>query len=75
MSFSSHVKEELSVDTETARHCSIAELSAIFGFCGKVEISEWDEISVSFKTENLAVARKCFTLLKKTFKQENALHY
>ena len=70
MSFSSEVKEELSRQLSPARHCRIAELAALLGICGQVEISENDRYTVSIHTENVSVARKCFTLLKKTFNIE-----
>jgi DNA-binding protein WhiA len=68
MSFSSRVKEELARHIGEARHCKIAEIAAIINMCGKVKLGDDGDVS-SFKiqTENPAVARKCFTLLKKTF--------
>ena len=39
MSFSSKVKEELSRQISTARHCQIAEIAAILSVCGQVSIS------------------------------------
>ena len=36
MSFSGMVKEELSRHIGTGRHCKIAELAAIFTFCGSL---------------------------------------
>lgn len=70
MSFSSEVKEELSQKISTARHCQIAELAAIMGMCGGVVISSGDRYRVKIQTENLTVARKCFTLFKKIFNIE-----
>ena len=67
MSFSSEVKEELSRQVSAARHCQIAELAALVGMCGSVLISASDRYSLKIHTENLTVARKCFTLLRKTF--------
>lgn len=67
MSFSSAVKEELSKQMPTPRHCQIAELAAIFGLCGRVTFDEDERISLKIHTENLSVARKYFTLLKKSF--------
>ncbi|MGN0372119.1 MAG: DNA-binding protein WhiA [Enterocloster sp.] len=67
MSFSSRVKEELSRQIPGARHCRIAETAAILSLCGKVKISASDRFSIEIHTENVAVARKYFTLLKKTF--------
>ena len=56
MSFSSKVKEELSKECNSPRHCCIAETAAIISMCGKVIFDE-----------NVTVARKYFTLLKKTY--------
>ena len=67
MSFSARVKEELSHQLSKARHCQIAELAAILSLCGKIHIDEEDHFSIRIHTENVAVARKYFTLLKKTY--------
>ncbi|MCI6019769.1 MAG: DNA-binding protein WhiA [Clostridiales bacterium] len=67
MSFSAEVKEELSRHVPEARHCCIAELSAIFELCGRVIYTEKGKIYIKIHTENVAVARKYFTLLKKSF--------
>ena len=67
MSFSSKVKDELSRQLSPARHCQIAEIAAIISLCGKIIISEEDHYAIKIHTENVAVARKYFTLLKKTF--------
>ncbi|RGZ01838.1 DNA-binding protein WhiA [Clostridium sp. AM58-1XD] len=67
MSFSSRVKEELSRQISSARHCQIAEIAAIISLCGRIQISEDDKYCIKIHTENVAVARKYFTLLKKTF--------
>ena len=67
MSFSSEVKEELSEQIASGRHCRMAETAAILSLCGKIVITENDRYCVKIQTENLAVARKYFTLLRKTF--------
>ena len=67
MSFSSQIKDELSKQVAPARHCQIAEIAAILSLCGRIQISGDDRYSIKFHTENVTVARKCFTLLKKTF--------
>ncbi len=71
MSFSGKVKEELCRHISEARHCSIAELAAIISMCGRVRIDCNDRYSVKIRTENLSIARKCFTLLEKTFNISN----
>ena len=68
MSFSSEVKEELAKKISPARHCQMAELAAIMSFCGQYGRQEGSGLYVvGFQTENEAVVRKGFTLLKKTF--------
>ena len=64
MSFSSSVKDELSRQMPGARHCQIAETAAILSLCGRVKISASDHFWIEIHTENVAVARKYFTLLK-----------
>lgn len=67
MSFAREVKEELSRQFSTARHCQIAEIAAIISMCGHIIITANDEYMIKIHTENLPVARKYFTLLRKTF--------
>ena len=67
MSFSSRVKEELSYQTGSAMHCRIAEIAAILSMCGQIFQEEDGKVSIKIQTENLAVARKYFKLLKKTY--------
>lgn len=67
MSFSSDVKEELSNHISTARHCQIAELSAIISMCGRILMNHHDEYIVKIHTENLTVARKYFMLIREAF--------
>lgn len=47
------------------RHCMLAELAAIYDFCGKDPENNTGKMVIS--SENEQAARKCFTLLKKTF--------
>ena len=70
MSFSGDIKEELSRQINPARHCQIAELAAFLSICGSIIITSRNEYRVKIRTENLAVARKVFTLLRKTFNIE-----
>ena len=67
MSFSSEVKEELAKQMSGARHCQIAELSALMHFSGQFGQDKDGGLTVGFQTENEAALRKSFTLLKKTF--------
>lgn len=67
MSFSAQVKDELSRRMSSARHCQIAEIAAIISLCGRIQVSEHGRYCIRIQTENVAVARKYFTLLRKTF--------
>ncbi|MBQ2679527.1 MAG: DNA-binding protein WhiA [Firmicutes bacterium] len=66
MSFSSNVKNELSHHFGKARHCNVAELAAIINLCGQI-LSIRGQICLKIQTEKVYIARKYFTLLKKTF--------
>ena len=68
MSFSKNVKEELSKQISPARHCRISELAAIISLSGHVKITEHNRLILKIQTENILLARKCFTLIQKTFK-------
>lgn len=66
MSFSATVKEELARQVPNARHCCMAELAAALSLSGHID-ENTGIFKVKIYTENVAVARKYFTLLKKTF--------
>lgn len=68
MSFTSEVKEELSGHISSAQHCRIAEIAAIISMCGNIIISINDRYVIKVSTENIAVARKFASLVRKTFK-------
>ena len=72
MSFSGDVKEELKKKIPQARHCMIAELAAIISMCGKIE-NKNGNLRLIIQTENIIVARKCFTLIKKTYSIDNVV--
>ena len=73
MSFSGKVKEELAGQFSPARHCQVAEMAALLCGCGHVEKMSDGNIKLWIQTENEAVARKSFTLLRKTFNIETAI--
>lgn len=68
MSFSGDVKQELARHISEARHCMIAEVSALIQMAGEIKVSEDGKFTIKFQIENAAVARKYFTLIKKTFR-------
>lgn len=76
MSFSAEVKDETARQINSARHCQIAELAAIFSMCGSIMISEDDTYSIKIATENVLVARKFYKLIKMAFEvdAEIAIH-
>ena len=67
MSFSGKIKEELAQHYAKARHCNLAELSALVHMSGSFEKDGYGRFILKLHTENDGVARKCFTLLGKTF--------
>ncbi len=67
MSFSTEVKEELSGQLSTARHCQIAELAALVSVIGKEAVDKSYNYELVLQTDNIAVARKAFILLKEIF--------
>lgn len=73
MSFSGKVKEELSGIYPRARHCRLAELAALTGINGLWEKEEGGGLKLILHAENIAVIRKCFTLLEKTFNIKNEI--
>lgn len=66
MSFSFNVKKELTCVPVGARHCMIAELAAMIIMAGEVSYAD-QTFSIKFQTENAAIARKYFTIIKKAF--------
>lgn len=67
LTFSGEVKEELSRHHAEKEHCNLAEIAAIISMCGKISIDSRERYSIKMRTENVSVARKYFTLLRKTF--------
>lgn len=67
MSFSKDVKAELAESISNARHCRLAELSAIISICGRVGVDIKGQYRLAIHTENSAVARKCCKLITKVF--------
>ena len=67
ITFSGKVKEELSKNWNDKQHCQVAEVAAIISMCGKISIDTRERYSLKVRTENISVARKYFTLVKKTF--------
>lgn len=67
MSFSSSAKNELARIIPEESCCQLAELSAIIRMSGVIKVNGIENISLKIVTENAAIARKIFVLLKKRF--------
>lgn len=65
MSFSMEVKEELFGVNVAARHCKIAELSALVVQCGKIDVDKSGHLHIKLQTESGYVAKKCNQLFHK----------
>ena len=57
MSFSGKIKEELAEHVAKARHCNLAELTAILHMCGEFEEDKNGICTIRFRSENYLVAR------------------
>jgi DNA-binding protein WhiA len=67
MSFSSVAKNEICRITPEKECCQIAELSAIMRMSGTIHINSKEGLSFRISTENPAIARRVFTLIKNIF--------
>src|SRR6478752_2102425 len=65
MSFAAETKKELTL-IESSACCQLAELSAIIRMNGAVQISS-QKVILDISTENAAIARRIYSLIKKTF--------
>ncbi len=68
MSFSSKSKNELARIRTEGKCCNRAELSGIIRVSGALEFGGFQKMNLRITTENPAVARLIFILLKKTYK-------
>ncbi|MBM7561975.1 DNA-binding protein WhiA [Fusibacter tunisiensis] len=73
MSFSSKAKNELALIRTEAKCCNRAELSGIIRVSGALEFGGLTVINLRITTENPAVARLVFILLKKVYKLHSGL--
>ncbi|QGQ93766.1 DNA-binding protein WhiA [Paenibacillus psychroresistens] len=65
MSFAAETKKELTL-IESGACCEITELSALIRMNGAVQISS-QKVVLDISTENAAIARRIYSLIKKTF--------
>lgn len=64
MSFSGEVKKELYERISPARHCQLAEISAIITFCGKIIVDKEQRLVLKLQTENKSLTKKIFLLFQ-----------
>lgn len=67
MSFSAKTKGELARIIPEKQCCQKAELAALIRMDGVIQISSGNKVTLNISTENAAVARKIFSMLKKLF--------
>jgi hypothetical protein len=67
MSFSSDVKNEISHMPIENDCCALSELAALIRMSGSIKISGYHNLSIIFSTENAAIARRIFSLLKRIY--------
>ncbi len=70
MSFSSIAKNELSRIEIGNDCCALAELAALVRMNGTVQITGMQNINLRFTTENAAIARRIFSILKMMYHSE-----
>jgi DNA-binding protein WhiA len=71
MSFAAHTKKELTL-IEANTCCDLAELSALIRMNGFMQVSS-QKITLDLPTENAAIARRIYVLLKKSFQLHTEL--
>lgn len=67
MSFSAKTKNELARIIPDKGCCQLAELAALIRMDGVIQISTGNRVTLNINTENAAVARKVFSMLKLLF--------
>ncbi len=67
MSFSHQVKAELLSQIPSARHCQIAQLTALICTIGQISVDEKRSLHITFHTEQPEMKQHCGQLMKKLF--------
>ena len=70
MSFSSVTKNELSRINIEDNCCALAELAALVRMNGAIQITGMQNLNIKFTTENAAIARRIFSILKMIYKTD-----
>ncbi|UKS26284.1 DNA-binding protein WhiA [Paenibacillus sp. HWE-109] len=72
MSFAATTKKELTLITESEACCEKAELSALIRMNGSVQLTN-QRVVLDISTENAAIARRIYSLIKKAYKLHTEL--
>jgi DNA-binding protein WhiA len=72
LSFAATTKKELTLITDAEACCEKAELSALIRMNGSVQLTS-QRVVLDISTENAAIARRIYTLIKKTYKLHTEL--
>ncbi|KRF30425.1 MULTISPECIES: DNA-binding protein WhiA [Paenibacillus] len=72
MSFAATTKKELTLIADAEACCEKAELSALIRMNGSVQLTS-QRVVLDISTENAAIARRIYTLIKKTYKLHTEL--
>ena len=75
MSFSSNVKDELCRLPLGKNCCMLSELTALYRTCGSLSFHGLGRVQVQYRTENAALARRIFRLLRARLNITPRLHY
>ncbi|MGN0754596.1 MAG: DNA-binding protein WhiA [Aristaeellaceae bacterium] len=75
MSFSSNVKDELCRLPLGKNCCMLSELTALYRTCGSLSFHGFGRVQVQYRTENAALARRIFRLLRARLGIMPRLHY
>jgi len=67
MSFSSKTKNEVARISVEDSCCKLAELAAIVRMSGTIQVQDMGEFNLKLTTENAAIARRIFTLLRERY--------
>ena len=75
MSFSSNVKDELCRLPLGKNCCMLSELTALYRTSGSLSFHGFGRVQVQYRTENAALARRIFRLLRARLGITPRLHY
>ncbi|MFZ7132194.1 MAG: DNA-binding protein WhiA [Eubacteriales bacterium] len=70
MSFSSQTKKDICTIDSVTKCCLSAELSALIHTCGSINFEGNNRISFTIRTENAAIARRVFKIIKTNYRVE-----